>query len=330
MEKNRFWTCCWQIALGCGVLTICIGAPLLLGSFWMGKAILTAALATPTEINTCSGMQYAMLHDVSRPKGEKVKVDSMQDLVVYHVSGDKITHPTVVDVPESLLPLQQDTASQQQIWDFFARIIPSPQRKHMTEYKIVTDGTDKFFAQAFIEYTVYPDSAVEKWSLLVDLADYASTRQYASTLLHEFGHMLTLNIDQIDYGVTSDKCDRFFRDPGCSRSDSYLQHFYDRFWSGTIDEWRASVAKSSPEDVKFGLTNFYKTHPDDFVSLYSTTAPYEDIAESWMHFLLSPWPEGKTMAEKKVLFFYDYPELVQLRSDIDGRICGYYNLPADS
>ncbi len=46
---------------------------------------------------------------------------------------------------------------------------------------------------------------------------------------------------------------------------------------------------------------------------------WEDIAESWTHFVLQPKPAGDTVSEKKVLFFYDFPELVELREEIVAR-----------
>jgi hypothetical protein len=51
------------------------------------------------------------------------------------------------------------------------------------------------------------------------------------------------------------------------------------------------------------------------------TNPEEDIAESWSFFILSPKPAGNTIAEQKILFFYNYSELVQLRNEILNNLC---------
>lgn len=45
----------------------------------------------------------------------------------------------------------------------------------------------------------------------------------------------------------------------------------------------------------------------------------EDIAEVWIHFVVQALPDGDTVTEQKILFFYDYPELVELRSEIASR-----------
>jgi len=36
--------------------------------------------------------------------------------------------------------------------------------------------------------------------------------------------------------------------------------------------------------------------------------------------VLGPKPTGGTLADEKVAFFYDYPELVKLRAEMSGRI----------
>jgi hypothetical protein len=50
----------------------------------------------------------------------------------------------------------------------------------------------------------------------------------------------------------------------------------------------------------------------------------EDIAESWAFFVLSPKPELKSIADEKILFFYEYPELVELRTQILNNICAEF------
>jgi hypothetical protein len=328
MKKERPRKSCLSYVFWFGAIFLCICTPLMAGTYWFGNKFYTAAIATPTEITTCEGLLGVMLHEYGYlPEGDKVVTDSLQDLVVYQVSGDQITNPNFLAVPENLKPLQADTASQQRIWDYFVQIIPSEQRTKMTEYKIITDGTGNFNAQVYNEANWDQNSTTEKWSLLVDLADFASERQFTPVLLHEFGHILTLNINQLDYRLDTDNCPRYFRDPGCSQPDSYLQLFFDRFWVGIYDKWHAIVSQSDPAAVNSGLETFYQAHPEDFVSEYAATAAHEDIAESWMNFVLSPKPAGSTLAEQKVNFFYEFPKLVQIRSEVIGRTCGYFNLP---
>jgi hypothetical protein len=91
------------------------------------------------------------------------------------------------------------------------------------------------------------------------------------------------------------------------------------------DEWRKIDAlQYGTEDLTLyydTLYNFYKTHQDQFVDDYATTHPTEDIAESFAYFVFNPKPTGNSVREQKVAFFYEYPELVELRANILGNLC---------
>jgi hypothetical protein len=71
------------------------------------------------------------------------------------------------------------------------------------------------------------------------------------------------------------------------------------------------------------LDQFYLTNQDQFVTPYSVTSPEEDLAETWAHFIFEAKPAGHSISQKKILFFYDYPDLVQLRAQIVNAICLY-------
>ena len=47
------------------------------------------------------------------------------------------------------------------------------------------------------------------------------------------------------------------------------------------------------------------------------------MAEAFATFILEPQPNDELIAEQKILFFYDYPELVELRQYIIQGICTY-------
>jgi hypothetical protein len=69
------------------------------------------------------------------------------------------------------------------------------------------------------------------------------------------------------------------------------------------------------------LYQFYQAHSAEFVDDYAATHPTEDIAESFTYFVFSPKPAGASIKEQKIKFFYEYPELVQLREGILSGIC---------
>jgi hypothetical protein len=131
--------------------------------------------------------------------------------------------------------------------------------------------------------------------------------------------MLTLNDGQI--GDDTSSCTNYMSMDGCSKSDSYINAFYNAFWADIYDEWSSTVSTKDGEVNEDQVSNFYDKYSDQFVTDYAPTGPEEDIAESWTYFVFGPKPAGDTIAEQKILFFYDYPELVQLRQEVLNGLC---------
>lgn len=251
-------------------------------------------------------------------------------LVDYEVANDKISGPHIESVPDELEDERDDRVAHEEIWDYFASIIPPEGREFITKFAIFTDGRGKHLA------AVSPlISDPEQWILQVDILDAKSYDGLTYTLIHEQGHLLTLNSEQVPpsraifespedetvYKEEDDACSEYFTGEGCSKPDSYINQFFTRFWPYIYEEWTQIDAQEDEDTRLTMLDNFYEVNQDQFVSQYASTSPIEDIAESWAFFVLSPKPELNSIANEKTLFFYEYPELVQLRTQILGQIC---------
>jgi len=252
-------------------------------------------------------------------------------LVTYKVLGNQISDPAYYeDVSTDLTPYQEDQASHQEIWNYFITLIPSDERSSLTEYSIVTDGDGNVLAS--VAQTLY-DPAL--WGLEVDIRDSDDKLNLTYTLIHEYAHLLTLGPDQVTpsqavfnnpddddiYYDEVDACANYFPGEGCSRADSYINAYFNQFWADIYEEWQDINLIEDDNDYYDALDDFYYNYEDRFVTDYAATNPEEDIAEAFSFFVLSPRPKGDTIAEEKILFFYDYPELVQLRDEITRGIC---------
>ncbi len=258
-------------------------------------------------------------------------------LVTYSVNGDEIINPVFdITIPNDLKDEQQNSALQKEAWQIFATLIPAKDREIVSQYKVFTDGFEETLAMVDLtdEYT--------QWIVEVDIADLENKEQFMFTLIHEYGHLLTLNASQVtadqevlndllndtpDFALVERKtaaCPEYFTGGGCSLPNSYITAFYDRFWLDINDEWAKIDALQYEDDLSAyydGLFNFYKSHQDQFVDDYSTMHPTEDIAESFTYFVFSPRPGGNSIKEQKIAFFYEYPELVELRRSILNSVC---------
>jgi len=268
------------------------------------------------------------------PSGQKLETDFT--LVTYSISGDTLTDPVYVKpIPPKLEAYQQDTAGQQKLWQFVTNIIPSDQRTQITRFVIFTDGVSNSLGA--VEQTDNPHN----WMLEMDIEDAANFPDLSTTLIHEFGHLLSLNDSQVptDYQVFNNPddqkiydqeaatCPTYFMFEGCSRSDSYINQFFQHFWPKIYPEWQTINAETDQDTLDQKLDSFYQEYADQFVSSYAVTSPEEDFAESFMYFVFTPRPYDAGIAEHKILFFYDYPEMVILRGRILAKLCTYVEKP---
>lgn len=250
------------------------------------------------------------------------------DLATYSVNGDDVTDPVFDPVPDDLKDEQQDSAIQKEAWQIFTTLIPPEDRQMVTQYIIFTDGSENTLAA--VDQTT---DDLTHWLVEVDIADLEDKDALLFTLIHEYAHLLTLNATQVavDEEVHNDPynlslleskaaaCPYYFDGWGCSLPNSYVHAFHQRFWVDIDAEWEKIDALQYADDLTpyyDGLFNFYKLHQDQFVDDYATTHPTEDIAESFAYFVFSPRPTGISIRDQKILFFYEYPELVELRQSI--------------
>ena len=294
---------------------------------------------TPTPIVNCAEVLSGVLSSVipdgkaaeelqGRPDGEEK--NDFYPLAVYHVSGEKIILASSEPVPNDLVPFQEQKDVHQQIWEYYVSLIPKEQRSMLDEFVIVTDGKDKLLAAV-----TQTDENLHSWALEVDIADITNSRELTYTLIHEFAHLLTLNSRQVTpsravfdnpgdqqvYIHEALRCDQYFPHEGCSQPNSYINSFYEEFWADIYDDWEQTHQARDDEQFYENLNGFYQKYQDRFVTDYAVVNPVEDIAESFSFFILSPKPAGDTIAEKKILFFHDFPELVELRNEIQNRTC---------
>lgn len=158
----------------------------------------------------------------------------------------------------------------------------------------------------------------------------------ALTIIHEFGHIVALNNTQYDTyptilqdrarGLTDDEysaalnedvfaCSTIAFEDGCPLADSYLLLFTEAFWTPE------SVEMIVYEELDDSAAYFFDENPDGFVSEYAATNPIEDFAESFSYFVgldeeMLPLDGDEFLLDAKVLWFEQFPELVEIRASI--------------
>lgn len=261
--------------------------------------------------------------------GDYAGKEANLNLVLYEVENGKLGNPSILFVPKEFEPFQQDLNAQQVAWNYTSSLLPPDQLKWISEYYIFTDGPNNTLA--WVNTRNIFDRA--HWQLGVDIVDAEDPVYFTYTLIHEFGHLITLNTDQIPYkdsystwSQNPATCSQFSLPEGCTNPDSYLNLFHQRFWTGIFDEWLETVDQirvASDDEYRMLVEGFYDKHEDQFIREYAATNIREDVAESFMYFVIEPKPRGNSVVEQKIRFFYDFPELVSLRKQIIQNVCSY-------
>ncbi|CAN5238809.1 hypothetical protein BH11ACT4_BH11ACT4_25980 [soil metagenome] len=189
------------------------------------------------------------------------------------------------------------------VWQVFKRVVtPEFAASVMSQYR--TGDAPKSDTLAY----VYQADDPKYWILAANLATSKDDADLIATLVHEYAHILTLDGEQLHSHVA--QCPTLGLSEGCADDTSYLWSFQQRFWAAYEG---APDNENSDADVAY---SFYLAHEDDFVSDYAATNVVEDIAESFMTFVLEDEPTGDSVVARKLGFFWQYPELVTIRERI--------------
>jgi hypothetical protein len=255
--------------------------------------------------------------DLPEPPGE-IMTQGEEDLVTYDVDGDEISNPEVTEgLSGDAEELAEDTEAHERAWDLFARISAPPYEDIVDQYVVFTDGFQNILAAVAAD-----PATAETWTFYIDAADLEDEAELLLTVAHEYGHIVTLETGQIDY-------DASFLDPsaplpdcgedvalaeGCARPGSYYEAF-NEFWA-PIEAEHAEIDQIADEEEYYAaVEDFYNDHADEFVTPYSATNQGEDMAESFSYWMIGDDPDFGGVAQQKIEFWDQFPELVEMRAN---------------
>ena len=148
-----------------------------------------------------------------------------------------------------------------------------------------------------------------QWMLVANAAYADDSDTLLQTLIHEYAHVLSLNVDQVP--EASGSCETLELSEGCALPTSFIDEFQVEFWDAYGEN--APGPDNDDADVAYA---FYETHEEDFVSDYAATNVTEDFAESFAAFVLEAEPDSDSPLAEKLDFFWNVPEFVEIRAHI--------------
>ncbi|MTB51310.1 hypothetical protein [Lewinella sp. W8] len=225
----------------------------------------------------------------------------------YRVVGSQIELVQDFNVNASLQRYQDDKGRHLAMWDYVTQLFNAAHRRRLTEF-IVFYGDGEF--QGYVEPIDPSDLSRWRMGLAIDAATDLSAADlndfFTFVVIHEFGHIVSLNESQLDAQEEAGTCPYFFAGEGCSFRNSYINTLYDLGWKDIY----AEHDEQNP-------TRTYNRYRDRFVSEYAATNPGEDFAEVFSFFVVGDQPPtGNGIAAQKIRLLYGYSELLEIRRSI--------------
>ncbi len=234
-------------------------------------------------------------------------------ITLYKVNGDNINTLSDYDVAGKDLEYQNDIIKHQEIWGLIKKIVIPEYRNKLKEMLIFNGEKENLDA-----YVVNISKDTKEWRIGVAInyaynKDYSKSKRLEYNLVHEFGHIVALNNDEVNLEKDEKQCVSYYTLGVCTKPDSYMNLFYQEFWKDMMAEYK------NGRNI-----DFYRNNKEKFVSKYASVSPVEDFAETFACFITKDLPDSNSLHIKdiKVLFFTKYPELMKMRDTIRNNL-GY-------
>lgn len=233
------------------------------------------------------------------------------EITLYKVENGNIIKSGDYKVSGEDLNFQKDIEKHKKIWELVRKIVPLNQLKKMSEFMIYNGEVS-----GSAGYVFEKNPNLTKWQMGIAInyafdGGFNKGGELAYTIIHEFGHILTLNDTQVNSSINKGSCANYFTGEGCAKSNSYINEMFQKYWKDIADEL------TKAQDDQASQQAFYTKHQSSFVTAYASTNPGEDIAEVFTNFVIKKEkPTGATIAEKKMLLMYDRTALVDFRNHI--------------
>lgn len=187
------------------------------------------------------------------------------------------------------------------VWEYLCTILPLEARQKITQFNLFSDGYSNILAYTSpVEENSVTDNS--RFCISIDYYDVydenGARRDWSKltyTILHEYGHVLLEDETQVDL-TKGDST----HDPASFVEGSFRYAFYQTFW----------------KDLGDSAVSDYEVNPTHYVSRYGANYFHEDIADTFAVFVLGGEPEGDTVAEQKLKFFWNDTEMTALRDTI--------------
>jgi hypothetical protein len=226
------------------------------------------------------------------------------------------------------------------LWNLFMSAVPEEINDRITTFESLFDRKNSYIAN------VSPQKDGNKWRLKInrflaykDNSDIINGDDLLPIFIHEVGHLISLNKDQIDFDNTLQTLNgtelynskflelektcspNYFTQDGCTKKESYLNQFYHKFWINIMSEYN-QIQKIDDSNMHSNSSEkFYLKYKSSFVSTVASQNPEEDFAETFARFVFQSQPTNLNQINiQKILWFWRIANFVDIRQKIVDRL----------
>ncbi|MFC1618250.1 hypothetical protein ACFL2B_03145 [Patescibacteria group bacterium] len=262
--------------------------------------------------------------------------DKADTLNVYSVDGEDINliaEPRIY-IKEWGDKYQENYSQHQVLWDHIVNLFPMKDISNISEFHILYIHDDEYspIDWALAEVDPQDESSMR---LLVDLPksftdigelNAGSLNPY---LIRAMGKILLFSADNTepmsDYFTMASQEKKFAREEcepqfltvyGCPLPDSPFDKYYQKFWS-EIEKAKPLDELAEPAQESYGeVMAFDDQFKDYFFKDVVAKTPEEDFIVAFEKFIYEEKPSDNSIPDQKIKFFYQYPELVEIREQV--------------
>jgi hypothetical protein len=191
---------------------------------------------------------------------------------------------------------RQRAAADEELFQLFSDIVGEDAvDTYVKEWRVFENESNDL--GAFVELM----SGTDDWVVGVNRKNFEADNQqiteaYANLFVHEYAHIIFFSTEE--------------------REEAFAHNF-----STAADRQHVLSLEQVQSSERFTLMRrYYDNNETRFVGDYATMSIEEDMAESFVAFVREAKPVGTSLRDKKVRFFYEYHDLITLRTELRERL----------
>lgn len=248
----------------------------------ISTSVTTTSASTTTPPLTGGGIDPSLTRDDVDCSPDGVGDDEdVATLVAYYVVEGNLGAVCYGDENQTLV----------EAWEVLAAIVPGGQLHDLvvfTGYQSLEVGDD--VTVAFV--TAYDEDG-SVFQMSVNLAESEDNPDESRlTMIHEFGHVFTQLVTQIDRDADPESCETYWNGEGCFYDDSIIYLWIAEFWEEYIDD----IDPNESPTVEDGEERC--SIDPAFLGPYAASNPEEDFAETFSAYVLQVPPDTPEQQEK--------------------------------